>query len=76
MCVLPRSCSGTNYDRTPPKKAGVCLPRSYRGILNEVRMHKHTHISIQYHDIQVIKLLLYIKCHVLEFIKDESQKML
>jgi uncharacterized lipoprotein YehR (DUF1307 family) len=34
------------------------------------------HISIQYHDILVIKLLLHIKCHVLEFTKDEAQKML
>jgi hypothetical protein len=33
------------------------------------------HISIQYHGIQVIKKLLRIKCHVLEFIKDEAQKM-
>jgi hypothetical protein len=31
------------YDRTPPEKAEVCLSRSYRGILNETRMHKHTH---------------------------------
>jgi uncharacterized lipoprotein YehR (DUF1307 family) len=36
----------------------------------------NTHISIQYHDIQVIKSLLHIKCHVLEFTKDEAQKML
>jgi uncharacterized lipoprotein YehR (DUF1307 family) len=36
----------------------------------------NTHISIQYHDIQVNKQLLHIKCHVLRFIKDEAQKML
>jgi uncharacterized lipoprotein YehR (DUF1307 family) len=36
----------------------------------------NTHINIQYHDIQVIKSLLHIKCHILEFIKDEAQKML
>jgi hypothetical protein len=36
----------------------------------------NTHISIQYYDIQVIKLLLYIKYHVLEFIKDDAQKMI
>jgi hypothetical protein len=32
----------------PPQKWGVCLPRSYRRILDEARMRKHTHISIQY----------------------------
>jgi hypothetical protein len=36
----------------------------------------NTHISIQYHDNQVIKQLLHIKCHVLRFTKDEAQKML
>jgi uncharacterized lipoprotein YehR (DUF1307 family) len=36
----------------------------------------NTHISIQYYDIQVIKSLLHIKCHVLEFTKEEAQKML
>jgi hypothetical protein len=29
--------------QTPPEKAGVYLPRSYRGILDEARMHKHTY---------------------------------
>jgi uncharacterized lipoprotein YehR (DUF1307 family) len=38
--------------------------------------YTNTHISIQYHDIQVIKQLLHIKCHVLRFTKDEAQKML
>jgi hypothetical protein len=32
----------------PPQKWGVCLPRSYWGILDEARMRKHTQISIQY----------------------------
>jgi uncharacterized lipoprotein YehR (DUF1307 family) len=36
----------------------------------------NTHISIQYHDIQVIKSSLHIKWHVLEFTKAETQKML
>jgi hypothetical protein len=40
------------------------------------REYANTHISIQYHDIQVIKPLLHIKCHVLQFTKDEAQKML
>jgi hypothetical protein len=31
-----------------PQKWGVCLPRSYWGILDEARMRKHTQISIQY----------------------------
>jgi hypothetical protein len=34
-------------DRTT-SKWGVCLPRSYWGILDEARMRKHTQISIQY----------------------------
>jgi hypothetical protein len=29
--------------QTPPEKVGVCLPGSYRGILDEVKMHEHTH---------------------------------
>jgi hypothetical protein len=33
----------------PPQKWGVCFPRSYWGILDKVRMHKHTQLSIQYH---------------------------
>jgi hypothetical protein len=38
----------------PPQKWRVCLPRSYRGILDEARIRKHTHISIQYkYEIQV-----------------------
>jgi hypothetical protein len=36
----------------------------------------NTYISIQHHDIQVIKQLLHIKCQILRFIKDEAQKML
>jgi hypothetical protein len=27
----------------PHQKLGVCLPKSYRGILDETRMHKHTY---------------------------------
>jgi hypothetical protein len=30
-------------DRPPHEKVGVCLLRSYRGILDEARMYKHTH---------------------------------
>jgi hypothetical protein len=50
-----------------------CLPRSYREILDEARMHKHTHTSVQYH-IKFKLKLLQIKCHVLEFIKGEAPK--
>jgi hypothetical protein len=60
----------------PLKKAGVCLPRSYRGDSRQSENTQMQYISIQYHDIQVIKKLLRIKCHVLEFTKDEAQKML
>jgi hypothetical protein len=28
-------------DPPPLEKVGVCLPRSYRAILNEARIHKH-----------------------------------
>jgi hypothetical protein len=30
-------------DRTHTKKAGVCLPRSYRKIPDEARIHEHKH---------------------------------
>jgi hypothetical protein len=59
----------------PPQKWGVCLPRSYRGILDEARMRKHTHK----HTIPNMKFklkLLHIKCHVLGFTKDRAQKVL
>jgi hypothetical protein len=39
--LIPHIC-----DRPPPEKVGVCPPRSYRGILDEVRMHKYTHKHI------------------------------
>jgi hypothetical protein len=39
----------THIVTEPPQNGGVCFPRSYRGILDEARMHKHTHIGIQYH---------------------------
>jgi hypothetical protein len=32
----------------PLQKWGVCLPRSYQGILDEARMRKHTQLSMQY----------------------------
>jgi hypothetical protein len=56
----------------PPQKRGVCLSRSYRGILDEARMRKHTHK----HTVPNIKFklkLLQIKCHVLGFTKDSPK---
>jgi hypothetical protein len=43
-----RRVSSSTGVTEPPLKWGVCLPRSYRGILDEARMRKHTQISIQY----------------------------
>jgi hypothetical protein len=57
----------------PHQKWGVCRPRSYWGIIDEARIHKHTHK----HTIPYMKFklkLLQIKCHILEFTKDEAQK--
>jgi hypothetical protein len=31
----------TMIEPPPPEKAEVCLPISYRGILDEARIHKH-----------------------------------
>jgi hypothetical protein len=48
-------------------------------ISGDSRQNENTqtqHTNIQYHNIQVIKKLLHIKCHVLEFIKHKAQKML
>jgi hypothetical protein len=48
--------------------------RSYRGIFDKARMHKY----IYNHTISYMKFklkLLQIKCHVLEFIKYEAQKL-
>jgi hypothetical protein len=74
VCVLPRSCSDANYDRPPLKKWGF-VSQDPTGGFSTKRECTNTHINIQYHDIQVIKQLLHIKCHVLWFTKDEAQKM-
>jgi hypothetical protein len=53
----------------PPQKGEVYLPRSYREILDETRIRKHTHK----HTVPNMKFklkLLQIKYHVLEFTKD------
>jgi hypothetical protein len=39
---------GARCDRTTSEMRGLS-PKIISGILNEARMHKHTHISIQYH---------------------------
>jgi hypothetical protein len=75
VCVLPRSCSDTNSDRTLLKKQGFVSQDPIGGFSIKQEC-ANTHIGIQYYDLQVIKQLLHIKCHVLRFIKDEAQKML
>jgi hypothetical protein len=57
----------------PPQQLGVCLSRSYREILDEARMHKHTHKHI-IPNIKFKLKLLQIKCYVLEFIKDKAKR--
>jgi hypothetical protein len=59
----------------PPQKWGVCLPRSYWGILDEARMRKHTHKHIV-PNMKFNLKLLQIKCHVLGFTTDKAQKVL
>jgi hypothetical protein len=59
----------------PPKKQGFVSQDSTGGFSMK-RECLNTHIIIQYHDIQAINQLLHIKCHVLQFTKDEAQKML
>jgi hypothetical protein len=48
----------------PPKKQGF-VSQDPTGGFSTKRECVNTHISIQYHDIQVIKQLLHINCHVL-----------
>jgi hypothetical protein len=62
-------------DRTPLNKQGF-VSQDPTGGFSMKRECANTHISIQYHDIQVIKQLLHIKCRVLWFTKYEAQKML
>jgi hypothetical protein len=59
-----------------PSKVGVCLSRSYRGILDETRIRKRNTYK---HTTPYMKFkleLLHIKCHVLEFTKDEAKKII
>jgi hypothetical protein len=51
-------------DRTPMNKQGFVSQDSTGGFSMK-RECANRHISIQYYDIQVIKQLLHIKCHVL-----------
>jgi hypothetical protein len=51
-------------DKTSMKKQGF-VSQDPTGVSSTKRECVNTHISIQYHDIQVIKQLLHIKCHVL-----------
>jgi hypothetical protein len=74
-CGVLRHTTGYKCDRTPLNKQGF-VSQDPTGGFSTKRECANTHISIQYHDIQVIKQLLHIKCHVLWFTKDKAQKML
>jgi hypothetical protein len=57
----------------PPQKRGVCLPRSYRGFLDEARICKHNTESIQNHNYEVkVKLLPLVPC--IRVTRSESPK--
>jgi hypothetical protein len=73
--VLPQSCSHTSCDRTTSKMRGL----SPKIISGDYRLSKNTQTHAYKHTTPYLKFklkLLQIKCHVLEFTKDESQKML
>jgi hypothetical protein len=53
----------------------VFLLRLYWRILNEARIHKHTH-KYTVTNIKFTLKLLQIKCHILWFIKDKAQNVL
>jgi hypothetical protein len=75
MCVLPQSCSGTNCDRTTSEMRGL----SPKIISGDSLRSKNAQTHTYKHIIPYMKFklkLLQIKCHVLEFTKDEAQKML
>jgi hypothetical protein len=57
----------------PPSKRGVCLPRTYWGILDKVRICKHNTYKHVIPQMKSKLKLLHIKCHVLEFTKDETK---
>jgi hypothetical protein len=72
LVVACLTCLFTSYytlahgycDRTTLKKQGFVSQDSIGGFSMKQKC-ANAHISIQYHDIQVIKQLLHIKCHVL-----------
>jgi hypothetical protein len=57
----------------PPPKQGFVSQDPIGGFSMKQEC-TNTHISIQYHDIQVIKSLLHINCYVLELTKDEAKR--
>jgi uncharacterized lipoprotein YehR (DUF1307 family) len=75
VCILPQSCSETNCDRTTLEMRGlsptIISEDSRRSENAQTYTYKHT---IPYKKFKL--KLLQIKCHVLEFTKDEAQKML
>jgi hypothetical protein len=59
----------------PPQKWGVCLPRSYRGILDEARIHKYnTNKHTIPYEVQVKIITNYF--HVLDLQEVKLQRML
>jgi hypothetical protein len=75
VCVLPQPYSGTNCDRTTSEMRGL----SPKIISGDSRRSENAQTHTYKHTIPYMKFklkLLQIKCHVLEFTKDEAQKML
>jgi hypothetical protein len=74
VCVLPQSCSGTNCDIITSRMRGL----SPKIISGDPRWSENTQTQHMKYTIPSMKFklkLLHIKCHVLEFTKDESQKI-
>jgi hypothetical protein len=77
MKKLQRSIHNPNIStKSTLEKEGNHLPKSYRGILNEVRICKHNTYKYTISYIKFQFKLLHIKCHVLEFTKHEAKRLL
>jgi hypothetical protein len=73
--VLPQSCSDTTCDRNTSEMRGLC-PKIISG---DFRRSENAQTHTYKHTVPYMKFKLklsQIKCHVLEFTKDEAQKML
>jgi hypothetical protein len=53
--VHSHGCLHSSSPTVPSQKWGVRRPKSYRGILDEARIHKHNTESIQYHNYVVCR---------------------